>query len=67
MYFYIMSVLLTVCIIKVSFILTRRDYPMKKKIIICLVVVGLLAVCLCACNGELELPDAPGQPGQNWW
>lgn len=36
---------------------------MKKKIVICLLVIGLLATCLCACSGGgPTLPDIPGVP-----
>ena len=35
---------------------------MKKKVIICLMVIGLLATCLCTCSDDdLTLPDIPGQ------
>lgn len=36
---------------------------MKKKIVICSMVIGLMATCLCTCsNDDLTLPDIPGVP-----
>ena len=36
---------------------------MKKKVIICLLVIGLLSTCLCSCVDDTPtLPDIPGVP-----